>query len=135
MIKKEQIMSTNDTKVLLTEKGIVNSELSDHIREFVEDDLEIAVSMETMLDPDVRDNVVNDIAGVMSDLYENNIVCQWDVICDRRNNSFNSEGKGIVNLDVKFKQWNCLNYTKLEYQIIRELRYKRKNNKKGRVIL
>lgn len=135
MLKNKKIMSTNDTTISFTEKGVVNVELVKYVRDLVEEDLEIVINMESMIDPDVRNNLIQDVIGLMIYLQDNEVISQWDVMCDRRNNSIELESNGIVNFYVKFKQWNCLNYTTLEYQVIRRPRFKKKKKSKGRVIL
>jgi hypothetical protein len=134
MASKKQIISNDNTKVYLTEKGIVSKNMVQNIRGLIEEDIEIAINVDSLADPSVRENIVHNIMAYFSDLYEESYIDQWDVICDMRNNTPEMQSKGVVSLTVKFKQWNCLNYTLLEYVIETKPKPIKKKSR-GRIIL
>jgi hypothetical protein len=134
MIRGKPIMKVNDTTVALTERAVVSDKLKKDIRAFVEDDFEVALNVGSMLDVEIRENVVNDVTNLMMELYRNKVIDQYDVICDNRNNTEHDRSKGITKVFVKFRQWNCINTTVLEYTMTREKKIRRHNKKKRFVI-
>ena len=45
------------------------------------------------------------------------LITQFDVMCDRRNNTRSINRGGSVNFTLKYKQKNCLNTTVIEYTL------------------
>ena len=135
MSGSKTIMSIGNTTIKLNERTIINKELKDVIRSVVEENLEMATSLESMLDPEVRNNVINEISMFLHQLRHDNHIDQWNIISDLRNNTFEDmHNKGILNFIVKFRQWNCLKATQLEYVIHRKPIFKKKTKKRSRVI-
>jgi hypothetical protein len=134
MSGSKTIMCIGNTTIKLTERTIINKELKDLIRSIIEENLEVATSLESMLDPEVRNNVIHEISMFFHKLRHDNHIDQWNIISDLRNNTFEDmHSKGILNFTVKFRQWNCLKPTQLEYVIHRKPIFKKKK-KRSRVI-
>ena len=55
-----------------------------------------------------------------NDFVEPGRIEQWNVICDRRNNTMKDMNNGSYFLEVRYKQKNCLNFTRLLYHICDE---------------
>ncbi len=51
----------------------------------------------------------------MEELLQEKAILQYDVICDDRNNDPFVVRKGVINMTIKFVQWDCLNTTQIEY--------------------
>lgn len=64
-----------------------------------------------------RMSFVSLIEDMLTDLEEEDKIEQWDVCCDRRNNTSADMAAGRYVLDVKYKQRHCLNVTALRYMI------------------
>ena len=53
----------------------------------------------------------------LQDLANDNKLEQWDVVCDKRNNTRQDITNKITHLYVEYKQRNCFNVTRLYYTI------------------
>ena len=53
----------------------------------------------------------------MFELMEEGKILQFDVVCDDRNNTIKEKNSGVFHLLIKFKQSDCLNVTKIYYDI------------------
>lgn len=133
MTARKEVLTIHDAKVFLTERGVINKTFKDLIRSHTEELLEVALNLESMIDPDVKRDVVQNVEYFLHQLHKDEVINQWDVVCDGRNNTTEMSKDGVTNFYVKYKQWNCLKSTVLEYTIERKPRAKKKT--KGRVIL
>lgn len=136
MSSKKVIMEFDDkrTTISLFERAVINKNLKDYIRSVVEENFEVAVSLESMFDNEVRSNVVFAISRLLNELLINKVIDQWDIISDRRNNTAEDRKNGVLNFTIKFRQWNCLKATQLEY-VITTKRQKNIKRKKGRRVI
>jgi len=50
-------------------------------------------------------------------LHENNIIDQYDIIFDKRNNKRKDMDAGKFTIEIRFKQKHCLNVTSVKYLI------------------
>lgn len=85
----------------------VNSFIADEIR-----DLDVIWDS-----PSSRDAALSLLDEWMQELVEGGLITQYKVICDKRNNTIDDEDDGVVNLDIEYVQYNCLNRTKISYRI------------------
>jgi hypothetical protein len=64
-----------------------------------------------------RNSFIEVIEDFLADLAEECEICQFKVLCDKRNNkTFSSQAKEFV-LEIHFRQPHCLNVSKIEYHI------------------
>lgn len=55
----------------------------------------------------------------LTDIMEKSqLIEQYDVICDHRNNCETSLRHGVIHMMIKFRQTHCLNTTSLDYSIL-----------------
>lgn len=135
MVKKKEIFSHKTSTVSLRESGVVSDVLNGAIKEAIEDNLMTMVETEGFFRDEVKEHFVQDSQIFLQELFDAGYISQWDVICDRRNNSDKEDAKkGIARFAVKYRQWQCLISTLLDYEIRRKPKFKKKKVK-GRVIL
>lgn len=121
------IFTDNTTTITLRARNIVTESLVKDILEFVHEEVHIAATMSSFLDTEVRESIIRDVSMLFSQLHEHNVIDQWDVICDKRNNSKELADDGISLLELRFRQWNCLVTTSLLYKVEKKVN---KSNKK-----
>lgn len=103
------------TARMYKQNNVNTQRIVDEINEFV-----ISSASELGLDwnDDEQRNSFADVCGWwLSDFVENNIIVQYKVLCDRRNNKDDDMKSGIFYVDLYFKQKNCLNTTQITYKI------------------
>lgn len=99
----------------LTKKSVNSKRLFNEIHEFIEDGI---VSGGIMWSGEShRESFVSIIEEFLEEFHQDGKISQCNVICDYRNNSPEEMDKGNYTLFVHFKQKNCLNTTKLIYNI------------------
>lgn len=103
--------------VTLTTKSVNDKRLFTLINDLV---IELLQLYSFSLSPNSLDKEFLQVSleAAMIDLTVNNIISQWDIIWDTRNNSYTNIMSGKQQIIVKFKQNSCLNTTQLIYDII-----------------
>ena len=100
---------------IIKEVSVNSKVLNTTVREYIEEGLEhanVVWSNQTH-----RDSFVAVIEDMMQMLAEDDKVIQWNIMCDGRNNKTKDMNAGRFYLDVHYKQRNCINFTRLTYQI------------------
>lgn len=49
------------------------------------------------------------------ELVKKQLISQYDIICDERNNDPHEVRKGRIFMTIKYVQYNCLNWTQIDY--------------------
>ena len=97
-------------------KRAVNSKaLFDEVNEIVEEgfgDVDLIWSSDIH-----RDSFIDLIDEWLWETSEEGKITQWKIVCDFRNNTIKQMEQGIYQLDVSYRQTDCLNTTTLEYTI------------------
>lgn len=98
------------------EKKSVNSKpLLNDIHTFVD---EAILTNQVMWGNDIhRLSFVEVVDDYLLSFQERNLIDQFNVICDLRNNSIASMDKGTYVFEIAYRQTNCLNTTRLIYTI------------------
>ena len=103
--------------VVVNMKGINSKTLCSAIRELIEDGLKHSgVDWEDTVHRDTFVTVLND---VLDEYIEKDLITQYNVMCDKRNNPTSTTKQKITFLEVSYKQKNCLNNTTFNYEIVR----------------
>lgn len=63
--------------------------------------------------------LVEFMEAYMEEMMEKKEIITFDVIADHRNNNMYEMGNGTLNMTIKFKQYNCLNVTLLNFLIVK----------------
>lgn len=64
-------------------------------------------------------NLVEYLDAFMEDLKEENVVVHYDVVGDFRNNDAEDVRQGNILIELTFQQFNCLNLTKVVFNLTR----------------
>lgn len=64
-----------------------------------------------------RQSFVDIISDDLDEVAQKNLITQWNVVFDRRNNKVADMNNGKYVVDVYYKQRNCYNTTQLTYTI------------------
>jgi hypothetical protein len=59
------------------------------------------------------EQLVDYLDAYFDELCEDKVVNKYDIIGDFRNNQNDQVRQGVINVDVKFQQFNCLNITRV----------------------
>ena len=103
------------TTYTLKETGINSPSLHNNIRDFIEEGLEHggvqwANEHHRVSFGDVIDNW-------LFELCDDDKIEQWNVVCDKRNNTTKNMANGYFIFTVKYKQRHCVNVTTITYSI------------------
>lgn len=61
--------------------------------------------------------VADFLDAYFDELQTQNVVTVYDIIADFRNNNGKDTHRGIIKVDISFKQFNCLNVTKINFTL------------------
>jgi len=104
------------THINTTCKAINSKLLFKEIDEIVKDGL---FSVELVwIDEENREVFLSFLNSLMQEFWANGAIEQWKVQCNLQNNTVDDMMQGIFNVDVYYKQKNCLNTTQITYTIL-----------------
>lgn len=100
---------------ILKSHAVVSKLLFKSITDFIG---EIIDEFSILYSQDVhRDAILEVIEEFLMEQVEDEVITQFNVICDNRNNSEKLAKKGITFLEIRYKQDNCYCTTILRYEI------------------
>ncbi len=100
----------------VTTKSINSKSLFQEIDKVVRDGM-FSVDL-SWQDEENREIFVSFLNSVMHEYYENGVIEQWKILCNNLNNNVEDMLQGKVDVDIYFKQRNCLNTSRITYSIL-----------------
>lgn len=104
-----------NTQYKLEKRSVNNKALFKKVHDFVHEGI---LTGQVLWNNDIhRQSFVDVVNDVLLEIADEDIIDQWNVVCDIRNNTITQMDKGIYVLEVAYRQKNCLNTTRLVYTI------------------
>ena len=60
---------------------------------------------------------IAELPGKRIEVVHQGFIEQWKVLCSKKNNKMEDILDGRINIDISYKQRNCLNTTTIRYEI------------------
>lgn len=102
-------------KLRIVPKAVNSRRLYNSINELVEE--AIVTSRVSWTNDEERDLFSEFLNSLFYEIYESGFIEQWKVKCGKTNNKMEDILEGRVNIDIYYKQRNCLNITNIRYEI------------------
>jgi hypothetical protein len=99
----------------LTSKSINDKRLLANVHDFVADCID---DEDEWSRGEYPEGLVAFVEEYLSQLMDEQVIEQFKVICDDRNNVILDVHHGVYTFCVQYKQRNCLNITELSYRVI-----------------
>lgn len=113
-------MTNDDFNIISTVRNVNGDMLANKIKLHIEECLDVMLRLTFGVEEE-REDVADNIEYFLMELYLNNEITQGKVVFDKRNNSRANTEKGKFTLEVTYKEWNCLNFTTIKYNISKKL--------------
>ncbi len=111
-MKKKQITIDPYGTIELITYGVNSDTLTTDVITFTTETLQ-NFAFETLDDEENREFIVEYLERFYHILRDSDYIEQFDVILDKRNNNIKNLRSGMFVLETKFKQKNCLNFTRI----------------------
>lgn len=102
--------------ISVTNNSINSKKLYNEIDQIVRDGI-FSVDLPWMEEAN-RELMVSYLNSVMQEYWEQNVIEQWKIQCNTLNNTVDDMLQGKINLDIYYKQKNCLNTSRITYTLI-----------------
>lgn len=102
-------------KLKITPVSVNSKRLFLSINELVEEG--IVTSRVSWSNDEERELFCDFLNSMFHEIYDTGFIEQWKIKCNKQNNKMEDILEGRINLEVHYKQRNCLNITKIKYEI------------------
>lgn len=108
-------MNKPNAEYKLEKKSVNNKAIFAELHKFIDEGI---ITGQVLWSNDLhRQSFVEIVSDLMEQMVSEDLIDQWNVISDLRNNTITDMDRGTYVVEVQYRQKNCLNTTRLIYTV------------------